>query len=399
MSNEASACIPAMAPRNASTDRAQREALTTFVGALLLGVTTRALLVGDPRGLHFLLWDVSVVAAMVFAFGRGRVAPSAWGAITACIGFGAATALRASPWAATIAVPWAFALCAVLPVLLLEPKRLEGLPSVLFASIARLRHAPDAFVETATLPIAASGGARRGPLLRALKGLAIGVPVASVFAVLLAGDPAFAGVLRRAFSHGNRTVSFALGSLALAAAYAFVYRLHARPSATAAPSPPPQAATAYRDGGAFDPLEAIAPRARPSARSAAPRVTPMTWAWVLLPVTAMFALFVALNVRHLFRGHALVHDPLGPTYAAYLHAGFYQLLAATVLAVCLVLVGHLLLRPRSSEAHEPVAGGRALTAVECALVLLTTVTLVSCFDRLAIYEDAYGATYRRPGSR
>lgn len=131
----------------------------------------------------------------------------------------------------------------------------------------------------------------------------------------------------------------------------------------------------------------------------APRVTPLAWAMVVGQVATVFGLFVVVNLRHLFAGRALVRAPGATTYASYLHAGFAQLLLATALSVCLVLVGHRLLRPRGRNADRalPVPGGRALVVLEATLLALSGVTVASCAQRLAIYEEAYGATRLRLG--
>ena len=127
MNGEGSACFPVVeAHHGGSTDRAQREALATLGGALLLGGITRALL-GSGGGLSFFLWDASVVVATGAAFGRGRAGASAWGAATACLGFGAtvvparARGRRPSPSRARSS-------CARRCLLLLEPARLEAFP-------------------------------------------------------------------------------------------------------------------------------------------------------------------------------------------------------------------------------------------------------------------------------
>jgi hypothetical protein len=153
-------------------------------------------------------------------------------------------------------------------------------------------------------------------------------------------------------------------------------------------------------------LSAAAPdagpyRYPPSQSEGAPiaptaRVSVVTWAMVVGQVALVFALFVAANLRHLFGGVALVRAPGGLTYATYLHAGFAQLLFATMLSVCLVLTGHALLRPRGAGG-APVPGGKLLASLESALLVLTGVTLASCWQRLRIYEDAYGASHLRLG--
>jgi hypothetical protein len=118
---------------------------------------------------------------------------------------------------------------------------------------------------------------------------------------------------------------------------------------------------------------------------------------VIGQVTLVFGLFVAANLRHLFGGDALVRAPGSLTYATYLHAGFYEVLFATALSVCLVVVGHALLARGAAEPRSSVPGGFLLTSLEGSLLLLTGITVASCWQRLGIYEDAYGASHLRLG--
>jgi two-component system, OmpR family, sensor histidine kinase BaeS len=117
---------------------------------------------------------------------------------------------------------------------------------------------------------------------------------------------------------------------------------------------------------------------------------------VLVQVILVFGIFAAVHARELFGNHALVRAAGTVTYAAYLHAGFAQLLFATVLAVVTVVSGHALLRPRvPAAAREPIPGGRVLVALEVTLLGLVGIALASCWQRSTIYEIAYGYTYLR----
>jgi hypothetical protein len=134
------------------------------------------------------------------------------------------------------------------------------------------------------------------------------------------------------------------------------------------------------------------------ATATGPSVSVVTWAMVVAQVSLVFGLFVVANLRHLFGGNALVRERGTMTYATYLHQGFAELLFATVLSVCLVLAGHALLRPRGEEGPRgAVPGGHLLTVLEGTLLVLTGITLASCWQRLRIYEDAYGASHLRLG--
>jgi hypothetical protein len=124
-------------------------------------------------------------------------------------------------------------------------------------------------------------------------------------------------------------------------------------------------------------------------------VRTLTWGVVLAHVVAVFGLYVGANAGTLFAGHAHVRARGTVTYAEYLHGAFAQVSVAILLAVACVVLGHALLRPPDGGAR--IAGGKALAAVELALLVLVGVTLASCAHRLALYEEAYGYTYLRLG--
>jgi hypothetical protein len=128
-----------------------------------------------------------------------------------------------------------------------------------------------------------------------------------------------------------------------------------------------------------------------------PLISPAAWAIVVGQVALVFGGFVAANLKHLFGGAAVVRTSGSETYASYLHSGFGLLLFATLLSLGLVVGGHRLLRARGCGADGRVPGGAALATVETVLLLLTGVTLASCWQRLCVYEDAYGASRLRLG--
>src|SRR4029078_3601376 len=98
-----------------------------------------------------------------------------------------------------------------------------------------------------------------------------------------------------------------------------------------------------------------------------------------------------------FAGHALARAHGTVTYAEYLHAGFAQLLVAAALAVLTVGVGHRLVGARGPDVVKAPSSkaGVWLGAIETTLLALTCVTLLSCWQRVRIYEVAYRYTYLR----
>ncbi|WP_394827412.1 DUF4153 domain-containing protein [Pendulispora albinea] len=386
----------------------QRRALMTLTIALALGVATQSLFWNTRLGLNFLLWDLMLAVAVLVTIGPRRPVATVWGAGTASVLFGVSIALRASAWSAAIAAPVAVALLWALPLLARETTQPWELPRVPLRLLARLAKGPSAAAAVVTLPFRIVGASQKTRARRVFVGLLLGLPAASVFVVLFSSDPEFGWLIHRATRSANRAVSFGAWSLLTAAGYLFVHALH-RPSPSQQPArsplPPPPAVIdpalrppqsfASGEGSAY--RDWIAPPAATSVPKAPePLLSRETWGTLLVPIIGVFALFVGLNLRHVFHGHAYVRDASGPSYSDYLHAGFYQLLAATILSVCLVRVGHALLRARG-EVGERVPGGARIRALEVTLLALTVLTLFSCVQRLALYEEAYGATYLRLG--
>jgi Domain of unknown function (DUF4173) len=371
----------------------RRRAAFTLALALAGGAVTRALFWQTSVGLNFWLWDLLFLASAFAVFRRGPIRPTAWGAATASALLGFSIVLYASEWTLFIAVPATLALLATLPLLLRDRYALQDLPLLPVRAVASVARTPHALAETARLPGVAAGGTGRVALRRVVDGLLVGIPTAGVFALLLGSDTDFAAALARVRDQLGDVTVFALSSLLSSGGYLFTYALHrVRPESSSGADASGHPDVPYRAAGEEGGPLGAAPLVAPAARLA---VT--TWGMVIGQVTLVFALFVGANLRHLFGGAALVRAPGSLTYATYLHAGFTELLVATVLSVCLVLVGHVLLPPKGGARGAAVPGGKVLAGLEGALLVLTGITLVSCWQRLRIYEDAYGASHLRLG--
>jgi hypothetical protein len=294
----------------------------------------------------------------------------------------------ASPWTLAIAVPANIAILAALPVVLSESVTLRDIGSVpprLLLLPARTRRVA---ATLAAMPRTAAGedGATAGR--HVLRGLFIGVPTAGLFAALLASDVSFRSAVSRMIAQAGDAALFVALSAISSAVYLVVHALHAPP---ADPAPAPVSVPAWV------PYRRSGDSAIPSPSPAAARVAASTWVVVVAQVALVFSVFVAANARHLFAGATFVRSSTGSTYAAYLHSGFALLLCATLLSVGLVVLGHALLTPRAAFPGQRTPGGLALASLETTLLVLTGVTLASCWQRLCVYEDAYGASRLRLG--
>lgn len=109
---------------------------------------------------------------------------------------------------------------------------------------------------------------------------------------------------------------------------------------------------------------------------------------VLFLLNAMLITFIVIQIQYFFGGSANI-TTTGFTYAEYARRGFFELVAVSVLGLALGLVLSTLLKETSAN------GYRFFTANNVALFTMLIVILVSSFQRLLLYETAYGFTRLR----
>ncbi len=367
--------LPRWVATEASFDRRAPRVLAL---ALALGLTTQALLFHADLGLSFLVLDALVVFVTLRVLGHARLAFGPKAVAVAALLFGVATVLHRGPVATFVAAPLAVVSLLVLPVVAADNLRFAELPTLPMRLLWVAVGTPEAVGKTLTLPrdaVAGLGETGRSAARRTALGVVLGLPITFVFTLLLCADSGFASVVGRVEGRTTTAITFGIEALVSAVVFAFGYALvrplPKEPTAIAAPDAP------YR-------THPVVSR---------PVLSPLTWGIVVAQVALVFLVFVAVRRDTEFGGHAVVQGRADLTYASHLHAGFYQLIFATVLAVGLVVVGHRLL------GHERgrVPGGRLLSALEVTLLVLTGVALTSCVHRLRLYEQAYGATHLRVG--
>jgi hypothetical protein len=376
---------PSATASNARTPSAGRTLVAvSSVGAIVALLTWRL----ADAGIAWLLADAVLVGAVLGGVGTGRPRAAEMLLGGASIWLASATVWYASDWALVTALPASVAMLAMLALVKARGIGTPALADVGVTSVDALRALPGGIADAARTPVHAMSAGARGHILGILRGALVGVPLAGLFALLLSADSRFRHALGSMAARSGDGVELAVWIVGTAAgllvAHAVLARLQ-RPRELAA-VPVAWLAIPYRAEG-----DAPAP---PFLRTG-PRVRTLTWGVVLWHVVAVFAVYVGANASTLFAGHAHVRARGTVTYAEYLHEGFTQVSIATLLAVACVVLGHVLLRPR--EGGHRIEGGRALAAVELALLLLVGVTLASCAHRLALYEEAYGYTYLRLG--
>jgi hypothetical protein len=104
---------------------------------------------------------------------------------------------------------------------------------------------------------------------------------------------------------------------------------------------------------------------------------------VLGSVVILFVAFVAIQFQYFFGGQTNIHID-GYTYAEYARKGFGELVAVAFFSL-LLLLGLGAITRRETESQR-----RTFSGLGVGLVGLVLVMLVSAFQRLMLYEAAYG---------
>ncbi len=105
-------------------------------------------------------------------------------------------------------------------------------------------------------------------------------------------------------------------------------------------------------------------------------------------VNALFLFFVILQFRYLFGGQANIHET-GFTYAEYARRGFGELVWVAILTLSLILTLHTISR------RDTITRQRVFAALNSLLIVLVLIILASAYQRLILYEQAYGFTRLR----
>ena len=104
---------------------------------------------------------------------------------------------------------------------------------------------------------------------------------------------------------------------------------------------------------------------------------------VLGSVVVLFTAFVVIQFQYFFGGQANIHLD-GYTYSEYARKGFGELVTVAFFSLLLIL-GLGAITRRETEAHR-----RTFSSLSSVLVGSVIVMLVSAFQRLILYETAYG---------
>lgn len=229
-----------------------------------------------------------------------------------------------------------------------------------------------------------------------VRGLAFAAPVVLIFGVLLSSaDQVFARAMNDAWAALGLNISEdAVGRLAmtgfltLLSAGSLAYSVTHHQQSEAVPLVKSSPATEELTEGEVADLPAPPPsKAAIEKQKPAFSISIIESSIVLGSVVALFAAFVVIQFRYFFGGQSNIAAE-GFTYAAYARRGFFELAAVSTLTLGLALI---LDRVTIRQGRENLLF-RGLTV---AMVALTSVMLVSAWQRMQLYEEAYGFTQLR----
>jgi hypothetical protein len=109
---------------------------------------------------------------------------------------------------------------------------------------------------------------------------------------------------------------------------------------------------------------------------------------VLSPLVLLFTAFVIIQFTYLFGGTETIEVTGGLTRAQYARQGFFQLVVVASLVTVLILALDWAFRRKDQR-------DRTVTGMFVALVLLTSVMVVSALVRMKLYVDAFGLSELR----
>lgn len=109
---------------------------------------------------------------------------------------------------------------------------------------------------------------------------------------------------------------------------------------------------------------------------------------VLFSIDALFLVFVAIQAAALFGGEAFLRSQ-NLTYSDYARRGFFELLAVSLITLALLLALDFISRRETPRQQTVFLVGAGL------MIALAIIILASAFQRMELYELAYGFTQMR----
>lgn len=371
-----------------------------WLAGLLVAWAVDFLFWDKPAGISFLLFFLLALAAgfLLARFEQVRPAPLSFVLAALSLALAAATLTRAEPMTRFID-----GALAMVGLALLVRTFLTG-GWIRFRVISYIAFWIDLLVtglsRSAGLPLIPKGqnesvfriGMRRA--IPYVRGVFLALPVVILLAALLASaDLVFADQLNeflRVFDLSRLPEYLLRLTLILVMAYLFtsLYFQAVVPSSWVIRLPGDEKLT----------LPGATPAVEPAVPAEGSPVAPVipgqrflgpTEAFILLgSINLLFAFFVAIQFRYLFGGTANI-TAAGYTFSEYARRGFFELVSVAVISLFLILALNAITR------RESAVVGRVYILLSTLVVGQVLVILVSAFQRLLLYENAYGFTRLR----
>jgi hypothetical protein len=360
-----------------------------WITVLLLGFCFDFLFWKHGQGLNFALYVVLCLAGGFLVMGCNRIRP-AWRSLLLLIPilfFAFATLIRQESLSLLLSLALALGLMGLLAITFIGggwpwyslPEYFVRFARLVGSLLARPLLFLSERKKSASAPVAAGGTGEIRPALRArpgwkrfwavFRGVLIALPVVAIFASLLSSaDLVFAQRLddftklfrlERLPEYLFRCIYILVGAYALAGVF-----LHA--------------AQKSQDDGPSGTQKPLVTRFLGFTEAAV----------VLGAVILLFALFVGIQFRYFFGGQTNI-GLQGYTYSEYARRGFGELVAVAFCSLLLFL-GLSAIARRQNPLQRWAFSGLGI-----GMVALVGVMLVSAFQRLLLYEAAYGFTRLR----
>jgi hypothetical protein len=337
--------------------------------ALGVGLLVEILFYGHRPGISFFLWAAACVVAAVLAAGFERVqaSPSAWLAMAGVLVFSGATFLRQEGLTLLLCVLLTVFFLALV-VRVFRFGRL-GRFGWIDMAVAFLWVPLEAWIRP--WPVAGEAWSRtvrergsRKAAFSAVRGLLLAIPFLVVFIVLLsAADLVFGDYVEAALRWINLEELIEWTSRLLVVLISAVFTLGAL---VAALRPPGDRKLIGEDPPLVRPFLGLTETAI-----------------VLSLVLLLFLSFVTVQFAYLFGGQANI-NAAGYTYAEYARRGFGELVAVAFLALAMIYLLAAITRIMHRRERSVFLG------LCTGIVLLVMVMLASAYQRLVLYEQAYG---------
>jgi hypothetical protein len=348
--------------------------------ALALGWAFDLLFYGQLPGLSVLLFVLFVLAVLVSLGRMDGISPrrqSLW-LVVPIIFFAGMLAVRANPVLNAFNVLTCIFLLALLSYFY-SAGRLERLGligygfSLFIACVYALFRAAPLIPEGVNLDKLRSRSTRgTRTIMPVLRGLLLALPVAIVFIGLLASaDVVFASWVGSLFSISLPNVQDALWHIVIILTVAWILAGGLA------------FAISRRGAAENEPWESVLDTVPQKIH-----IGFVEGAVVLTVVNVIFLAFGWIQLTYLFGGPANITSE-GYTYADYARRGFFELVAVSVLTMALILGLH------SFTWRETRMQSNVFKSLATLMVVLTCVLLASAFDRMWLYEEAYGFTHLR----